>query len=198
MSINNFFILATESKSRILILKNLGLNFKKKQHNINEKLYKKIFIKLKYSPKKISLQLAKNKAKNIKINNTLIIGSDTVISFRGKIIEKAKSILKAKKNIKKLSGKHHTIISSAAAYYNQQLVWCYSQKAKIKLRKLNDYEIKKYLSLCGSDILDSVGCYKVEKNGAIIIEKIDGDFFTVMGFPLFPFLVFLKKFNINI
>ena len=94
MSINSFFILASESKSRILILKNLGLNFKKKQHNINEKLYKKIFIKLKYSPKKISLQLAKNKAKNIKTNNTLIIGSDTVINFKGKTIEKAKMYYK--------------------------------------------------------------------------------------------------------
>jgi septum formation protein len=65
------------------------------------------------------------------------------------------------------------------------------------IRKLNDEEINKYLRVCGPKILDSVGCYKIEKNGAIIIEKISGDFFAVMGFPLFPFLVFLKKFNIK-
>lgn len=197
MSINNFFILASGSKSRILILKNLGLNFSIKKHKIDEKLYKKSFTTLKYSPKKISLQLAKNKAKNIKINNTVVVGSDTVINFNGKIIEKAKNLLEAKRNIIKFSGKKHTIISSAAAYYNNQLVWCCSQEAKVTIRKLKEQEVKKYLILCGQGIIDSVGCYKVEKNGAIIIEKIDGDFFAVMGFPLFPFLKFLKKLNIK-
>tara|TARA_B100001964_G_C14105309_1_gene541223 strand:- start:219 stop:815 length:597 start_codon:yes stop_codon:yes gene_type:complete len=197
MSINNFFILASQSKSRILILKNLGLNFKNKQHKADEELYKKKFVKLKYSPKKISLQLAKNKAESIKTNNKIIVGSDTVINFNGKTIEKAKNLLEAKRKIKNFSGKQHTIISSAAAYYNNQMVWCCSQEANIMIRKLNDEEINKYLRVCGPKILDSVGCYKIEKNGAIIIEKISGDFFAVMGFPLFPFLVFLKKFNIK-
>jgi len=197
MSINTFFILASESKSRILILKNVGLNFKKIKHKCDEKHYKKKFIKLKYSPKKISLQLAKNKAKNTKIRNKIIIGSDTVISFNGKIIEKAKNLLEAKEKIKKLSGKNHTIISSAAAYYNNRLVWCCSNEARVRLRKLKDQEIKEYLKFCGPSVLSSVGCYQIEKGGAIIIEKINGDFFSVMGFPLFPFLVFLKKFNIK-
>jgi len=197
MSINSFFILASGSKSRILILKNLGLNFKKKKHRCNEKHYKRIFIERKHTPKKISLELAKNKAKTIKINNKIIVGSDTIINFNGNIIEKAKTLLGAKKKIKKLSGKTHTIISSAAAYFNNQLIWCCSQEAKVKLRKLKDQEIKEYLKSCKPDILNCVGCYQVEKNGAIIIEKINGDFFTVMGFPLFPFLIFLKKFNIK-
>ena len=89
------------------------------------------------------------------------------------------------------------IISSAAAYFNNRLVWCHSQEVKVKLRKLKDQEIKKYLRSCKPEILGSVGCYQVEKNGAMIIEKIDGDFFAVMGFPLFPFLKFLKKFNVK-
>ena len=197
MSINNFFILASGSKSRILILKNLGLNFEKIQHGCDEGYYKKSFLELKYSPKKISLKLAKNKAKNIKTKNEIIVGSDTVINLSGKIIEKAKNILEAKRNIKKLSGKKHTIISSVAAYYSNKLIWCCSQEAKVMIRKLKEQEIKKYLRLCGPDILDSVGCYKIEKNGGIIIEKINGDFFAVMGFPLFPFLKFLKKPNIK-
>ena len=194
MSINTFFLLATTSKSRKLILKNLGLNFKTIPHGCDENYYKKKFLKLKYSPKKISLQLAKNKAKSIKIKNKTIVGSDTVINFNGKIIEKAKNILEAKKKIKQLSGKKHTIISSAAAYFNNKLVWHCSKEAKVTLRKLKDREIEKYLKSCGLGVLDSVGCYKIEKNGAIIIKNIKGDFFSVMGFPLFPFLIFLKKF----
>ena len=84
-----------------------------------------------------------------------------------------------------------------AAYYNSRLVWCCSQETKVKIRKLKDQEIKEYLRLCNPDILKSVGCYQIEKNGATIVEKIDGDFFTVMGLPLFPFLIFLKKFNVR-
>ena len=94
-----------------------------------------------------------------------------------------------------LSGKKHTIISSAAAYYNSQLAWSSSDKSLVKIRNLNKKEIKKYLNSCGPNILKSVGCYQLEKNGPIIIEEIKGDMFGVMGFPLFSFLKFLKEVN---
>ena len=76
-------------------------------------------------------------------------------------------------------------------------MWSCSNEVKVKLRKLKDQEIEEYLKSCGLDILNSVGCYQIEKNGPVIIERINGDFFSVMGFPLFPFLLFLKKFNIK-
>ena len=56
-------------------------------------------------------------------------------------------------------------------------------------------EIHSYLKLCENDVLESVGCYQIEKLGPRIIKRIDGDFFNVMGFPLFPFLDFLNTFN---
>ena len=102
-----------------------------------------------------------------------------------------------KKKIKKLSGKKHKIITSVVVYFNNKLVWCHTQQTTIKLRRLGDLEIKKYLKSSGSTLLNSVGCYQIEKKGPIIIENIQGDFFNVMGFPLFPFLKFLKGFNIN-
>jgi len=198
MSINTFFILASTSKSRVSILKNLNLKFKIIKPTCNENLYKKKFKKLKFSPKRISKELAKIKAKSVAINmnNRLVIGSDTIINYKGKIIEKEKNLAGAKKKIKKLSGKEHIIVSSIVAYYKKKLIWSISEETLVRLRKLNTSEINKYLKLCGSDILDSVGCYKIEKNGPLIIETIKGDFFNVMGFPLFPFLVFLKKFSV--
>ena len=103
MSINTFFILASSSKSRFSILKNMGLNFKKINHRCNEKYHKKALLKFKYKPSKISLELSKLKAKSLKIQNKLIIGSDTIIDFKGKIIDKTTSLLRAKKKIQKLS-----------------------------------------------------------------------------------------------
>ena len=114
-----------------------------------------------------------------------------------KIIDKASNTKEAKNKLRKLSGKTHTIYSSAAAYFNNKLVWHNTQKTLVKIRRLSEKEIDKYLKDSGKNILSSVGCYQVEKNGPNIIEYIRGDFFNVMGFPLFPFLLFLKKFNIK-
>lgn len=195
MSINTFFILASTSKSRFLILKTLKLNFIKKKPACDENYYKNKFKKLKYSPKKISLELSKRKAISVstKHKNTLVVGSDTIIEHKGKIIEKAKNLKEAKEKLNKLSGKKHFIISSAAVYYNKKLLWSKSLKSIVKIRKTKNKEITEYLKVCGPTILNSVGCYQIEKQGPIIIESINGDFFNVRGFPLFLFLNFLLK-----
>ena len=63
------------------------------------------------------------------------------------------------------------------------------------MNKLSDRQIDQYLKYAGKDILSSVGCYQAEKFGPQIIRSINGDFFNVLGFPLFPFLAFLKTFK---
>ena len=147
------------------------------------------------SAKKISLELARLKSKNIsrKTKNKLVVGSDTVISFRGGILNKAKSTKEAKNKIKAISGKKHNIYSSVSVFYNKKEIWSTTQKTTVKMRRLSDNEIDFYLLKTGKKILNSVGCYQLEELGPNIIEDIKGDFFNVMGFPLFPFLIFLKK-----
>jgi len=199
MLFNKKFILASNSKSRFFILKNNKLNFRQISPTCNEEIIKRKKIKEKISPKKISLCLAINKAASIskKYYNSLVIGSDTIIDLNNKIIEKAKNIKEAKKKLNKLSGKKHDIYSSAAAYYKNKLIWKTTQKTTVKIRKLKRKEINEYLKKTDKSILLSVGCFQIEKEGPNIIENIKGDFFNVMGFPLFPFLLFLKKFNIK-
>ena len=145
--------------------------------------------------KQLSLALALSKAqssKNIK-KNKYYIGADTIIEFNGTKINKAKSFAEAKKKIKMLSGKKHIIYSSVAVFYNKKIVWKTSQKTSVFFRKLSNKDISDYLKSCDKSLLSSVGCYQLEKNGPSIIEKIKGDFFNVMGLPLFPLLVFLIK-----
>ena len=199
MVINTPFILASKSLSRRRILKNNNLNFKQIKPSCNEEKHKKKLLRRGDPPAKIALELSKLKAKSIsKIKkNILVIGSDTIIFFKGGVVEKAKNMTEAKEKIRTLSGKTHTIESAASAYYNNKLVWSSVEKTTVKMRKINLEEADNYLKRSGKKILDSVGCYQIEKNGPNIIENIRGDFFNVMGFPLFPFLVFLKKFNIK-
>ena len=78
-------------------------------------------------------------------------------------------------------------------YLNNEEIWWYQQTSTIHLNTLNEEQINKYLKKTGKNILSSVGCYQVEKLGPQIIKSIKGDFFNVLGFPLFPFLTFLSK-----
>ena len=197
MFFNNNFILASSSKSRFLILKNNKLNFYCVSPTCDEELIKKQKFDKKISPKNLSLYLAKKKALSISKNkqNHLVVGSDTVIEFNKKIVKKAKNVYEAKKKLIKLSGKKNSIYSSAVAYYKNKLVWKTTQKTTIKMRKLSSKEIDLYLKKTNKGILSSVGCFQIEKDGPNIIENIKGDFFNVMGFPLFPFLTFLQKFS---
>ena len=195
MVFNNTFVLASSSESRKKILKKNNLSFQVQKPKCNEEVEKNKLLKKGASAKKISLELARLKSKNIskKTKNKLVVGSDTVISFRGGILNKAKNTKEAKNKIKAISGKKHNIYSSASVFYNKKEIWSTTQKTTVKMRRLSDNEIDFYLLKTGKKILSSVGCYQLEGLGPNIIEDIKGDFFNVMGFPLFPFLIFLKK-----
>ena len=122
-----------------------------------------------------------------------MVGSDTIILFNNKLINKAKTIAEAKKKLLKLSGGKHQIISGASVCFNNKQIWSYQQTSTIHMNTLNQKQINTYLKKTGKSILSSVGCYQIEKLGPQIIKSINGDFFNILGFPLFPFLIFLSK-----
>ena len=197
MFFNKKFILASSSSSRYKILKNNNLSFTVIKPKCNEELLKKRLIRDKTEIKKISLELARLKSQSVSLlkKNILVVGSDTVINFNNKLLSKAKNLNEAKIKIFKTSGKTQQIYSSASAYYNNVEIWHSTQKTTIKMRQISKKEINKYLSFSGKEILTSVGSFQLEKMGPNIVENIKGDFFNVMGFPLFPFLKFLKKYK---
>ena len=197
MFFNTKFILASKSQSRSFILKNNKLSFLQIEPKCNEDKVKKIFKKSK--PKKLSLILAESKAKSLKkkYKERLVVGCDTTIELNKKLIEKAKNLNEAKKTLTKMSGKKLAIFSSLVCVCHEKVVWKTTQKTTIKMRKLTNNEIDQYLKITKKTILSSVGCFQIEKEGPNIIENIKGDFFNVMGLPLFPFLKFLKEFNIK-
>ena len=195
MILNKQFILASNSASRKMLLKNAGLKFFSEkplcdEDNIKDQLLKKNTKKTNF-PK----LLAEAKALSVSKNNTkyLVVGSDTIILFNNTIINKAKTMKEAKKKLQKLSGKKHQIISGASVCLNNKQIWSYQQTSTIHMNALNQKQINTYLEKTGKNILSSVGCYQVERLGPQIIKSIKGDFFNVLGFPLFPFLTFLSK-----
>ena len=195
MLLNIKFVLASNSSSRKTLLKNAGLSFFIEKPLCDEDYIKSKLLKKNINKKKLPKLLAKAKALSISKKNTkhLVVGSDTIILFNNKIINKARTIEEAKKKLQKLSGKKHQIISGVSVCLNNKQIWSYQQTSTIQMNTLNQTQINTYLKKTGKNILSSVGCYQVEKLGPQIIKSINGDFFNVLGFPLFPFLTFLSK-----
>ena len=194
MFINKKFILASSSTSRYKILKQNNLKFTKIKPICNEEVIKKK-LKNKKKPIQIVKYLAKEKAKSINFKHPkkTVVGCDTIILFGNKIVNKANNYKSAKTKLKKLSGKEHKIISAVSVYKNKKQIWSCSQTTTVKIRKISTNQINYYLKVCNKEILNSAGCYQIESLGPMIIENIKGDFFNVMGFPLFPFLKFLER-----
>ena len=195
MVLRKKFILASNSASRFSLLRNAGLHFIKTPPLCNEEKIKKFFLKNKFNKKKLPQYLAKEKALSISIKkpNKLVVGADTIIIFQNKTINKAKNLKEAKIKLKQLSGKKHQIISGVSVCYKNRQVWSTKQQTTVTLKKLSNKQIDEYLKKNGKQILSSVGCYQAEKLGPQIIKSIKGDFFNVLGFPLFPFLSFMSK-----
>ena len=195
MLLDKKFILASNSASRKTLLKNAGLSFLTKKPLCDEDYIKGQLLKKNINKKNLPKLLAEAKALSVSKMNTkhLVVGSDTIILFNNKLVNKAKTIEEAKKKLQRLSGKKHQIISGASICFNNKQIWSYQQTSTIHMKTLNQKQINTYLKKTDKSILSSVGCYQVERLGPQIIKSINGDFFNVLGFPLFPFLTFLSK-----
>ncbi len=191
------YILASSSKSRYKILKNVGFNFIQVKPTCDEEKIKNQIKKKNVLPHEIAKILSHEKAKSISMKdkyiNKKIIGCDTIIYLNKKIFDKAKNISEARKKIKILSGKTHKIISAITICKNGKKIWQCFLTTDVKVRDLSKKDIDKYLKNTGKNILQSVGCYEVESLGPNIIENIKGDFFNVMGLPLFKLLKYVLK-----
>ena len=197
MVIHNKYILASSSKSRYEILNKCGFVFKQVPPVCDEEKIKKEILINKISPinfvKKLSYEKSKSLSKKKHYYKSFVIGCDTIVHLNDRIFDKAKTLKEAQKKIETLSGKKHKITTGLTICKGDKKIWQCSVTSIVKIRSLTEKQIKKYLKKTGKQILQSVGCYQVESLGPQIIEYIEGDFFNVMGLPLFKFLQYVEK-----
>jgi septum formation protein len=99
----------------------------------------------------------------------------------------------ARKELLDLSGKSHTLHSAVALASNGGTVWAHSESSTLTMRKLSPQFIGRYLAAAGEEVLSSVGAYQLEDLGIQLFEKIDGDYFSILGLPLLPLLDALRR-----
>lgn len=188
-------ILASSSQSRINMLRNAGLEFDIKPAEIDEREIEMDLTINNSVPEQIAEILAVAKATVVSQNNidSIVIGADQTLSLEGKQINKVNDLVAAKEKLTRLSGKTHCLHSAVCCACNGSELWKTVSVAKMYMRNLNSTEIDKYIAKAGSKILSSVGCYQLEGIGVQLFNKIEGDFFTILGLPLLPLLKFLRE-----
>ncbi len=119
--------------------------------------------------------------------------TDQVLAFEGRIISKPEDMEAARAQLLDLSGKTHTLHTSVAVANNGVTVWAQTDSATLTMRKLSPEFIGHYLAAAGEAVLSAVGAYQIESIGIQLFEKIDGDFFSILGLPLLPLLDTLRR-----
>ena len=185
-------ILASNSKRRQEILKDAGFNFKIITSDIEEISDKKIITErmLDIAEKKLE-QIAKNN------KNKFILAADTVVELNGKIFGKPKNREEAFSFLKTLSGQIHRVIT-AYVFKNisKNILIKEIVVSEVKFFDLDDETINWYLDT--GEPFDKAGAYGIQGYGRILVEKINGDFYSIMGFPISNFLENLRKIGYKI
>ena len=179
-------ILASKSKVRKEILDKNNIKCVVEPSSVDEDIVKLSLLKEKASPEIISKNLAELKANKVsmKKNDEIVLGADSVIDLDGELISKPESREGAIKILQKLNGKSHFLISSVCISKNGSMIWNYTDKAKLTMKKLSDNELKNYLSKIPSETLYAYNVYQIEGEGRNLFESIEGDEDTIMGLPV--------------
>ena len=119
-----------------------------------------------------------------KKNGEIVIGADSVIDLKGEIISKPLDRKEALNILKKLNGKKHYLISSVCISKNGSMIWNYTDKAALTMKKMSDEELKEYLEKISDEDLYAYNVYQIEGEGRSLFSKIEGDEDTIMGLPV--------------
>ena len=192
----NKIILASKSKIRKKILDKHEILCEVKPSNVDEDIVKETLIKKLASPEIISKNLAELKANKVSLNQDgkMVLGADSVIDLDGELISKPESREEALIILKKLNGKKHSLISSVCISKNGSMIWNYTDKAELTMKKFSDEDLQIYLSKIPDEALYSYNVYQIEGEGKNLFSHISGDEDTIMGLPVFKIKEYLKNY----
>ena len=187
-------ILASKSKIRKEILDRHNIPCEVKPSNVDEDVVKEALINELASPEIISKNLAELKANKVSLGqkNRMVLGADSVIDLDGELISKPESREEALIILKKLNGKKHHLISSVCISKNGSMIWNYTDKAELIMKRFSEEDLKIYLSKIPDETLYAYNVYQIEGEGRDLFLSIIGDEDTIMGLPVLKIKEYLK------
>ena len=194
---SNKIILASKSKVRKEILDKNYILCEVKPSNVDEDVVKDSLINELATPEIISKNLAELKANKVSLNekDKIVLGADSVIDLDGELISKPESRKEALIILKKLNGKKHHLISSVCISKNGFMIWNYTDKAELTMKKFSEEDLKIYLSKISDEALYAYNVYQIEGEGKSLFSNISGDKDTIMGLPVSKIKEYLKNYQ---
>ncbi len=186
-------ILASASPRRKELLERIGLRFEVEPSNYEEDMNSGL------EPHELTQKISLEKAEAVasKCKDAIVIAADTFVVFGGQILGKPHTEEDARKMLETISGNSHSVITGFSIIdTGKNKTLSKSVETKVYIRKLTMAEIDAYVK--SKEPLDKAGAYAIQGLGAVIVERIEGDYFNVVGLPLSALVEALKEFGINI
>lgn len=168
-------ILASKSPRRKALLSLITTDFEIKSADADETLPQGI------TPDRAVIYLSKIKAQPLANSNDTVIGADTVVAIGDKILGKPKDRNDAFYMLRLLSGKWHSVFTGVTVISPEKSK-SFFVETKVKFFELSDEEIVRYIDT--NEPFDKAGAYGIQGKGSLLVEKIDGDYFNVVGLPV--------------
>lgn len=186
-------ILASKSAARRAMLEGAGVPFSVQVADVDEDAVKAVHDPS--DPAGLAMELARVKALAVSRRDpdAWVLGADQTLAFEGGLISKAGSMDEARARLRRMRGRDHSLHSGAALARNGQVVWSGVDAVAMRMRDFSDAFLDDYLAAEGQALLSSVGSYRLEGLGSQLFEAVDGDYFTVLGLPLWPVLAELRR-----
>jgi septum formation protein len=186
-------ILASQSRARQAVLIGAGITFEARPAELDERA-----VELESgltSPQEVADCLARAKASAVSAEypGRYVIGADQTLALGTRRFSKPADRAAAAEQIAELAGNTHELHAAVAVVLDRQVLFSHVSTARMTMRPLSRNTIDAYLTEAGDTVLGSVGAYQLERLGVHLFERIEGDYFTILGMPLLPLLAFLRS-----
>jgi septum formation protein len=186
-------VLASKSTTRRELLTHAGVTFEAVSPGVDEDAVKNGLLAEGASPRDIADALAELKAVRASSRRDgLVIGSDSTLELDGRLFDKAPTLAHAREHLLAFRGKVHQLHSAVVVARDGVPIWREVKTARLWVRNFSDQFLDDYLATEGEHILGSVGCYRVEGQGLQLFDRMDGDYFAILGMPMVGLLGFLR------
>ena len=188
-------ILASGSVFRRKMLADAGVPCDIVRPGLDERALEAPLLETGALPEDVALVLAGAKAVAVSEAHPerLVLGCDQTLSLGDEIFHKPLDMEAARRQLLKLSGRTHHLHSAAVLARSGEVLWRHGALSAMTMRSLSPAFVGRYCAVAGEEILGSVGAYQVEGLGIRLFERIEGDFFAIVGLPLLPVLSALRE-----